>query len=205
MPCRVGDRVRPDEALEARPAARALRPRRRRAGSAGRARTTATPLAARRLQAVEHRRLEGVVAAADVLQVDDQRVEAAELLRRSAAELSTVVAVETVNAKAAGGRRRRRRSGPGRLPREAVLRAEERRESNARRRREQIGRVAQLRIDRRGVADQPDAPAAQRLPVGIAENVEAGSHDGHGLSDEMVRCAMPPRSFGIEQRCSHAV
>ena len=82
----------------------------------------------------------------------------------------------------------------------AMLRAEERDELSSRSRCDQINHVAKPRIDRSRVADESDAPTAQRPPVGFAENFEAGSDDGHGLSDEMVRCAMPARSFGIEQR-----
>lgn len=58
---------------------------------------------------------------------------------------------------------------------EPVLRAEQRREFDPARD-EQVRRVAKLRVDRRGVAQQSDAPAAQRREAGVAQNVESGAH-----------------------------
>ncbi len=59
----------------------------------------------------------------------------------------------------------------------AVFRAEKCRERDTRCSREQIGRVTQPRIDGRGMTHQPHAPAAERFPVRIVEDIEASTHE----------------------------
>src|SRR5262245_29038161 len=66
---------------------------------------------------------------------------------------------------------------------QAVLRAEQRRQGHARCSRDQVGGVAEPRIDGGRVGDEADAPAAQGGELLLGQAVEAGANGGgHGRS-----------------------
>ena len=107
------DRAQPDERRRSSPAPCRPRSRRRRAGSAGRARRPRRRARGGRAQRQRHRPDVGVVAAADVLQIDDQDVEPLQLRRRRRQRLERLaVQAGDRNARCACRARRRRRPCP---------------------------------------------------------------------------------------------
>ena len=126
------------------------------------------------LHAEEHGGLVRVVARADVLDVEDQRIESAQRPARRP-KRPGVVSVQRVDrhpdlpvAPAARG------GHVLDLPADAVLRAEEGGKPDASRLVEQVRGVTQAPVDRRGVADQPHGAPPQGGEALLDEHVEAG-------------------------------
>ena len=124
------------------------------------------PARQNRFEAITHRRLKRVIAAPDILHVDDERIQILQL-RLSWPQAFRRRAIETMY-------RHRRRllrlaaREPDqilRLPEQSVLRPEDRRERDFRCGGQQFDRVAQLRIDRGGMRHQPRAQSAQRTEL----------------------------------------
>ena len=66
-----------------------------------------------------------------------------------------------------------------RLSQQAMLRPENRRQRESRRRRKKLDGLAQFAIDRRGMSDEPDAQSAQRSEFLCDQDVEAGADFWH--------------------------
>jgi hypothetical protein len=131
------------------------------------------------LQAVRHRVDEGVDARADVLQIDHEDVEVLQHLRRRLAGF----AVQRVHRHASPRVLRMRRLDHVVLQRrmEAMLRAEDRAEADARLGEHAIDDVGEVAIDRGGVGDHTDPLATQ--PAGLQEAFRSqGYRAQEGLS-----------------------
>ena len=129
-----------------------------------------------RAQRERERPGERVVARADVLQVDDERVEAAE--RRPGRRAPRAVEAHD---REPGGRvaRRAHRGVVLRGTPEPVLRREQAHEPHAREIREQRRGVGEPRIDRRLVGEQRDPPPPQQRAPAADEDLETGFDAGH--------------------------
>ena len=127
--------------------------------------------AARLLQDVEQRRQVGVVAHADVLDVEDEHADAVEHVARRPSRR----AVEAPD-RPAGGRIAAVRHVRVDVATDAVLGREDRGEAHPGRIREEIDRSAALGVDARLVRDEPDGVALERGEVLVDQRVEAGSY-----------------------------